>query len=214
MAKSKRKHNIDFTGVEAFNKPAEGSHKVKVSKAEEAVSQGGNDMFKITFEVVAGESKGCKCIENYPLIDTALWKLKSLLQAVGMKADGRVQVDLDKLEGKTLEIQVGYEEYNGQDRARVLETRKFIAKKEEADDDDDDDEDEEVEDAAEDEEEDDEEEEEAVEEEKPKKRGRKKKEEKPAEKKEKKKGKKKEPEPEPEDDDDDWDDEDDEDWDD
>lgn len=130
-----RKKKIDFTGVESFNKPAEGTHKVKVTKVEEAVSQGGNDMFKVTFEVTAGESKGCKVIENYPLIDTALWKLKSLLQAVGMKADGRVQIDLDKLEGKTLEIDVYYEEYNGQDRAKISETRKITKVAEPAEDD-------------------------------------------------------------------------------
>ena len=140
MAKS-RKHKVDFTGVEAFNKPAEGKHKAKISKVEETTSQGGNDMFKVTFEVVAGPSKGCRVIENYPLIDTALWKLKSLLQAIGMKADGRVQIDLDKMEGKILEITVFYEEYNGQDRAKVSDTNKFIAEAEDDDDDDWDDED-------------------------------------------------------------------------
>lgn len=200
MAK-KRKHNIDFTGVEAFNKPAEGSHKVKISKAEEVVSQGGNDMFKVTFEVISGESKGCKCIENYPLIETALWKLKSLLQAVGMKAEGRVQIDLDKLEGKTLEIQVQYEEYNGQDRARVTETRKASKKSVEPEEDDED-EDEIPEDNEEDEEE----------EEEPVKKSSKKSTAKSAKSSKKKASKKKEPEPEEEEEDEDWEDDEDEDW--
>ena len=203
MAKS-RKHKVDFTGVEAFNKPAEGKHKAKISKVEETTSQGGNDMFKVTFEVVAGPSKGCRVIENYPIIDTALWKLKSLLQAIGMKADGRVQIDLDKMEGKVLEITVFYEEYNGQDRAKVSETNKFIA---EAEDDDDEDDVEEEAEEPEDEEEEEEEEEE------PKKKSSKGSTKKPAKSSDKKSGKKakKEPEPEPEDDwddDDDWDDED------
>lgn len=136
MAKTARKRKVDFTGVESFNKPAEGTHNAKVKKVEETTSQGGNDMFKVTFEVTAGPSKGCRVIENYPLIDTALWKLKSLLQAVGMKAEGRVQIDLDKLEGKALEIDVYYEEYNGQDRAKISETRKLSAEPDEDDDDD------------------------------------------------------------------------------
>ena len=209
MAKS-RKHKVDFTGVEAFNKPAEGKHKAKISKVEETTSQGGNDMFKVTFEVVAGPSKGCRVIENYPLIDTALWKLKSLLQAIGMKADGRVQIDLDKMEGKVLEINVYYEDYNGQERAKVSDTNKFIAEAE--DDDDEDDVDDDVEEEAE-EPEDEEEEEEEEEEEKPKKKSSKSSTKKPAKSSDKKSGKKakKEPEPEPEDDwddDDDWDDED------
>ena len=204
MAKS-RKHKVDFTGVEAFNKPAEGKHKAKISKVEETTSQGGNDMFKVTFEVVAGPSKGCRVIENYPIIDTALWKLKSLLQAIGMKADGRVQIDLDKMEGKVLEINVYYEEYNGQERAKVSDTNKFIAEAE--DDDDEDDVEEETEEPE------DEEEEEEEEEEEPKKKSSKGSTKKPAKSSDKKSGKKakKEPEPEPEDDwddDDDWDDED------
>lgn len=187
-----RKHKIDFTGVESFNKPAEGVHKAKITKVEETTSQGGNEMFRITFKVVSGPSKDCVVVENYPITDTALWKLKSLLQAIGMKAEGRVQIDLDKMEGKTLEIEVYYEEYNGQDRAKISETRKLAAVSSSDEDDDeeldvDDDEDEEPE-------------------EKPKKSTKKTK--------AKKTGKsaKKKPEPEPEEDeDDDWDDDD---WDD
>ena len=190
MAKN-RTHKVDFTGVESFNKPAEGTHKVKITKVEETTSQGGNEMFKVTFEVISGPSKGCRVIENYPLIDTALWKLKSLLQAIGMKADGRVQIDLDKMEGRTLEIDVYYEEYNGQDRAKVSETRKASASKAEPEEDDEDDEDLEEDDE-------DEEEEEEEDEEPPKKPA--KKSAKPAKKAPAKKAKK-EPEP-----DDDWDD--------
>lgn len=150
---AKRKHKIDFTGVESFNKPAEGKHKAKIKKVEETTSAGGNDMFKVTFEVVSGESKGCRVIDNYPLVDTALWKLKSLLQAIGMKADGRVQVDLDKMENKVLEIKVFYEDYNGQERAKIGETNKFISKSEDNDFEDDDVEDEvEIEDDEDDEE--------------------------------------------------------------
>lgn len=196
-----RKHKIDFTGVESFNKPAEGTHKAKITKVEETTSQGGNDMFKVTYKVVSGPSKDCIVVENYPIVDTALWKLKSLLQAIGMKADGRVQIDLDKMEGKTLEIEVFYEEYNGQDRAKISETRKVTAKSS-ADDDED----------VEEHETDEEEEEEP--EEKPKKKAKKeksKKAEKPAKKSKAKKKPEPEPEPEEDDEDEDWDDED---WDD
>ena len=202
MAKARRKMKLDFTGVETFNMPAEGVHKVKIEKIEETVSQGGNDMFKVTFVVVAGASKGCKVIENYPLIDTALWKLKGLLEAIGMKADGRVQIDLDKMEGKTLELTVKYEEYEGKDRARVAETRKVGAAITGDEDDIDEDDDDEL-DEDDDDEDDDEEEEEP-----PKKseKSTKSKKSEPKSKKSTKSKKKAEPEPEDEDDDDDWDD--------
>lgn len=208
MAKARRKMKLDFTGVETFNMPAEGVHKVKIEKIEETVSQGGNDMFKVTFVVIAGASKGCKVIENYPLIDTALWKLKGLLEAIGMKADGRVQIDLDKMEGKTLELTVKYEEYEGKDRARVAETRKIGAAitgdEDDIDEDDDDELDEDEEDELDDEEDDEEDEEE---EEPPKKSKKSKKSTKSNKSKKSTKSKKKvEPEPEDEDNDDDWDD--------
>ena len=208
---AKRKMKLDFTGVETFNMPAEGVHKVKIEKIEETVSQGGNDMFKVTFVVIAGASKGCKVTENYPLVDTALWKLKGLLEAIGMKADGRVQIDLDKMEGKTLELTVKYEEYEGKDRARVAETRKVGAAitgdEGDIDEDDDDelDEDDEDEDELEDEDEEDDDEEEEEPPKKSKKSTKSKKSE-PKSKKSTKSKKKAEPEPEDEDDDDDWDD--------
>lgn len=208
---AKRKMKLDFTGVETFNMPAEGVHKVKIEKIEETVSQGGNDMFKVTFVVIAGASKGCKVIENYPLIDTALWKLKGLLEAIGMKADGRVQIDLDKMEGKTLELTVKYEEYEGKDRARVAETRKVGAAitgdEDDIDEDDDDEleEDDEEEDELEDEDDEDDDEEEEEPPKKSKKSTKSKKSE-PKSKKSTKSKKKSEPEPEDEDDDDDWDD--------
>nr|DAV98580.1 MAG TPA: Protein of unknown function (DUF669) [Caudoviricetes sp.] len=206
---AKRKMKLDFTGVETFNMPAEGVHKVKIEKIEETVSQGGNDMFKVTFVVIAGASKGCKVIENYPLIDTALWKLKGLLEAIGMKADGRVQIDLDKMEGKTLELTVKYEEYEGKDRARVAETRKVgaaITGDEDDIDEDDDDEDDEDEDELEDEDDEDDDEEEEEEPPKKSKKSTKSKKSEPKSKKSTKSKKKAEPEPEDEDDDDDWDD--------
>nr|DAK45736.1 MAG TPA: Protein of unknown function (DUF669) [Caudoviricetes sp.] len=216
MAKAKRKMKLDFTGVETFNMPAEGVHKVKIEKIEETVSQGGNDMFKVTFVVTAGASKGCKVIENYPLIDTALWKLKGLLEAIGMKADGRVQIDLDKMEGKTLELTVKYEEYEGKDRARVAETRKIGAAitgdEDDTDEDDDNELDEDDEDELEDEEDDDEDEEEEDEPPKKSKKSKKSTKSNKSKKSTKKSKKKAEPEPEEEDDDedDDWDDWDDE----
>lgn len=179
-----RKMKLDFTGVENFQRANVGKHVCKIVSADEKQSQGGNDMIVVAFEVTKGDDKGARVYENYPLIDTALWKLKGLLQAIGMKADGKVQLDLDKLIGKICEVNVIHEEYEGRIRARVESTAKLSAAA--ADDDDEDDEDE-----AEDEEEQDEEE-------------------KPAKKPEKsKKAPMNKPEPE-EDEDDDWDEEDDE----
>lgn len=221
------KKKIDFSGVEVFNKAPEGTHVVKVASVEEVTFQGGNEGFKVAFEITKGAGKGARVYENFPLVDTALWKLKSLLVSIGMKADGRVTLDTDKLVGKILEIDVYHEEYEGKTRAKVGEMRKLVKSKVEDDDDDIDDEDiDDIDDEDEEEEEkpkkapakksaskpkkkpepeeeDEDDEEDDEEDEKPAKKSKK------AAPKTKAKPKKKS---EPEDDDDDWDDDDDDEW--
>lgn len=179
-----RKKKFDFTNVQAFKRCEEGIHTVKLVQIDEGTSQAGDDMLKATFEVISGSSKGARVFDNFVLTDKALWKFKMMLQGMGVKCDGKIAIDLDKLVGKTVDVDVAHEEYNGQKRARIMEYSKVVV--EEEDDDFEDEEEETTE----------EEEEEVVEEKKPKK----KKEEKP----------KKKPEPEEDDedeDDEDWEDE-------
>ena len=202
---------FDFTGVETFQRTPESVHPAKVTKIDEVTFQGGNVGFKITFEITAGAGKGARVIENYPFVDAAMWKLKAFFEACGIRANGRISVDIDKLIGKAVEITVNHEEYNGQLRARIQEVNKLTPKAatEEADDDEDLEEEEDFDEEIEDEENEEEEEE------KPKKtpkKAEKKSEKKSAEKETKsaKKPAKKAEEPE-EDEDEDWDDDD---WDD
>ena len=232
-----RRVKVDMTGVESYNKASEGQHVVRILSIDEKTSQGGNDMLQCCFEVVKGSDKGCRVYENYPLIDTALWKLKGMLQAIGMKAEGKISLDLDKLIGKQLIVEVIHEDYNGQERARVSECRKLSAASEDDDEDlDEDDFEEEEEEETpkkktarkttskkkstakkkpdpepeEDDEDEDFEEEDEEEEEKPKKKAASKKTTKKTA--TKKTAKKKQPEPEEDDDEEDWDEADEEDW--
>jgi flagellar biosynthesis GTPase FlhF len=132
-----RRLKVDMTGVESFQKAGEGQHVVKIVSAEEATSQGGNEVIKVSFEVTKGTDKGSRVFEIYPLVETALWKLKGLLQALNMKCDGKVMLDLDKLEGKICIIEVVHEEYNGVVRAKVSEVKKLQAENDEEDEDED-----------------------------------------------------------------------------
>lgn len=148
-----RKKKLDFTNVESFAKAAEGRHRVKIVEINEQTSQGGDDMLVFVFEVIKGDSKGARVYENCVLTDKALWKLQQILQAIGIKCDGKVALDLDKLIGKICEIDVFHEEYEGRTRARIGEFFKATSAKsnddEDVDDEDDiDDEDEEEEEPA------------------------------------------------------------------
>lgn len=138
-----RKLKLDFTGVESFSRCSEGIHRAKVAEIQEKTSQGGDDMLQVAMEVVAGADKGCRVFDNCVLTDKALWKFKQLLSALGVKCDGKVAVDLDGLIGKTCDIEVFHEEYNGQTRAKISNYSKVAASADADDDDDDEEEDEE-----------------------------------------------------------------------
>lgn len=132
-----RKVKIDFTNVEAFQRASEGVHHVKISDIQEKNTQGGDPMLQVAFEILSGDDKGVKVFDNLVLTDKALWKFKSLLQIIGMKCDGKVAVDLDNMIGKSLNINVTHEEYNGQIRARVSDYLKPGAAKSDDDEDED-----------------------------------------------------------------------------
>lgn len=121
-----RTKKLDFTGVESFARCSEGVHTAKLIEIEETVTQAGDDMLKATFEVVSGQEKGCRVFDNFTLSDKALWKLKQFLVSAGVKADGKVAVDLDKLIGKVCDITVIHEEYNGVTRAKISDYQKLI----------------------------------------------------------------------------------------
>lgn len=115
-----RKLKVNMTGVESFTRCPEGEHLVRVKKLEMGTVQGsGDDALKAVFEVLEGDGKGCSVFETFSLSEKALWKLKQFLVAIGVKADGKLSLDLDKLEGKKCLIDVIHEEYNGQKRAKI-----------------------------------------------------------------------------------------------
>lgn len=230
MAKN-RKLKVDMTGVESYTRCSEGEHVAKVKKVEMGTVQGsGDDCIKAVFEVLKGSDKGCQVFETFSLSEKALWKLKSFLQAIGLKADGKLTLDLDKLEGKVCVIDVIHEEYNGQKRAKISSYLKESADEDEDEDEEeeeDDDEDEEEEEAPKSkkssakkstpakkgkkqpEPEDDEDEDEDEDEEEPPKKSAKRSSKKAAPAKSGKKSKKPEPEEDEDDEDDDWDEDDD-----
>ena len=115
-----RKLKVDMTGVESYSRCPEGEHVARLKKIELATIQGsGDDGLKAQFEVIKGEGKGNIVYETFSLGEKALWKLKSFLEAIGLAANGRMNLDLDKLEGKVCIIDVIHDEYNGSKRAKI-----------------------------------------------------------------------------------------------
>ena len=200
---AKRIKKFDFSNVQAYKKCEEGSHRAKLIAIDEGTSQAGDDMLKATFEVIQGESKGARLFDNFTLTDKALWKFKLCLEAMGVKSSGKVAIDLDKLIGKLVIVEVGHEQYQGQVRARILDYSQIPTDEEEEDWDEE--EDEEPKKKKEEPEDDEDWDEEEEVEEKPKKKPTVQEEEEVKPKKQKKEKPKKKPEP--EEDDEDWEDE-------
>lgn len=146
-----RKVRVDLTGVESYTRCPEGEWLARLKKIDVGEVQGsGDDALKAQFEVIKGEAKGNTVFETFSLSEKALWKLKSFLDAAGMKSDGKLNLDLDKMEGKICIIEVIHDEYNGVKRAKI---NSYIKPTSEGDDDDEEDTDEEELDEEEEEEE-------------------------------------------------------------
>lgn len=138
-----RRVKLDMTGVESYTRCPEGEWLAKLSSIEEGTVQGsGDDCLKARFEVIKGSAKGCAVFETFSLTEKALWKLKGFLEAIGMKANGKLSLDLDKMEGKVCIIDVIHDEYNGQKRAKISS---YIKPEEDEEDDEEDEEDDEEE---------------------------------------------------------------------
>ena len=115
-----RKLKVDFTGVESYIKCDEGEHIVKLTEVTEKTAESsGNEMLAVVFEVTKGSCAGARLFDNFVLTEKALWKLKSYLEVVGIKADGKIAINLDNLIGKTCIVTVSHEEYKGQLKARI-----------------------------------------------------------------------------------------------
>ena len=124
---------VDFTGVESYIKCEEGEHVAVLKKTEVKTSEAGNDMIACVFEVVSGASAGANVFDNFVLTEKALWRLKTYLECIGIKADGKLKLDTDKMKGKKCIIEVAHEEYKGQTRARIQAFKKLEAKSAEPD---------------------------------------------------------------------------------
>jgi len=140
--------NVDLSGVEASRKAIpEGTYEVVVNEATQKNSRDGNPMISFEFEVQEGPHKGAKLYENCSLQPQALFKLKSVLLALGIDIPNKAfDLNLRDLIGLTCEVEVGHEVYEGKKRARILQYNDPEDSEEEEEEEDSDDGDESVED--------------------------------------------------------------------
>lgn len=113
--------SVDFSGVESGGKAVpDGAYEVEVVEVTEEESSEGNPYLKWKFRVTEGPSKGAAIYDNTSLQPQALWRLKGLLEVLGVEVpDSSMDLDLSDYVGSTLTITVANEEYQGKDRPKV-----------------------------------------------------------------------------------------------
>lgn len=120
---SKRRGGIqvDFSGVESgTSRPVpDGNYPLECVSVEEKESRDGNPYLAWKWKVDGGPSKGATIYDNTSLQPQALWRLKGLLECMGVKADGKMALDTATYKGKKVWAEVANETYQGKEKPRI-----------------------------------------------------------------------------------------------
>lgn len=125
MAGPKKRSDItvDFSGVESGGgrQIPDGEYLLEVVSIEEKESQEGNTYLAWKWKVTDGPYKGAVVYDNTSLKPTALWRLKTLLECLGMTVDGKLGLNLGELKGKALLVNIANETYQGKQKPRITD---------------------------------------------------------------------------------------------
>jgi hypothetical protein len=119
-----KKTVVDFTNTDSSGgrvRLPEDNYKVRVKSVKHETSRNGNPMLVWEFEVTEGKYKGKVLRERTVLQENSLWKLKQVLEAMGINVPSkRVALDLARYPGKELGVAVVDDEpYEGKVSSKV-----------------------------------------------------------------------------------------------
>lgn len=139
--------NVDFSGVESSGRVRvpEDDYRVRVDTVKQQESKAGNQMLVWDFEITKGKFAGKKLRDRTVLTKESLWKLKQVLEAMGVTVPSKkVALNLTKYVGKELGVTVVDDEYEGRINSKVADYVSLdVLNNVDTDDEDDEDEDEE-----------------------------------------------------------------------
>ena len=121
--KKTSKISVDFTGVETRILLPEGIYNAKIASVEMEPNDG-KPYLKWTFRTIDDDPKLNEkpLYNNTSLQPQSLWVLGSLLETLGVdRPDGAMDLDLDELVDLELGLVVEHEEYQGKQRAKVVD---------------------------------------------------------------------------------------------
>ena len=124
MVKKRADVVVDFTGVESGGRAvADGNYVLEVISIEEKESSEGNPYLAWKWKVTDdGPYKGATVYDNTSLKSTALWRLKGLLECMGVDvANGKQGINFGELKGQTVQAKIVNETYQGKEKPRIAE---------------------------------------------------------------------------------------------
>lgn len=113
---------IDLTNVEAWTGGSilpPGEYTVEVDDASEGTSSSGLPQLELNMRCVDGELRGDQIRDWIVFAPQTAGKVKQVLDALGVPADGSIDLDAAKLVGRRARIIVRSELYNGEQKSRV-----------------------------------------------------------------------------------------------
>lgn len=109
--------DLDFTGVESYSNIPLGEHVVTVKEAAFTKAKStGSDQLEINFEDGNGATKKMWC----SVVPQALWKVKQVLEVLGIPCEGRIRLNTKTMLGKRCKISV---EVDPNDASRQIVAR-------------------------------------------------------------------------------------------
>lgn len=126
MPKLKKKRSstisIDFSGVESGGGRAvpDGNYTLKVKEVTEEESRDGNPYLKWVYVVTTGSAKGALVYDNTSLQSQSLWRLKSLLECLGVEVpDSAMDFDPSDVVDSELDAEITNETFEGKQKPRL-----------------------------------------------------------------------------------------------
>ena len=110
--------SVDFTDVESGggSPTPDGYYVAEITKAEQEVSQNGNDMITIRWKT----NIGSVVFDRFVLVPQSLWVLRTALESMGYDIpDGQFDFDPEDLVGDKCGIEITNEEFEEKDQPRV-----------------------------------------------------------------------------------------------
>lgn len=111
-------YELDFTGIQSSNLIPEGIHTVRITSAEFKKAKTGSDQLQLNFEASDGANRSAW----YSLVPQALWKLKGVLECLGIPCEGKIKLNTSSFKNKVCEISV---EPDPNDESKLIVARVF-----------------------------------------------------------------------------------------